>query len=51
MDANLNLNARPISNDGPIYIGGDPWFSGTLMYIDDIIFYNTAFICNLSSYI
>lgn len=49
-DASLSLTARPLKNDGPIFIGGDPWFSGTLMYIDDIVLYNQAFLRNYALY-
>ncbi|CAK66326.1 unnamed protein product (macronuclear) [Paramecium tetraurelia] len=40
----LSLKARPLKNDGPFYVGGDPWFNGPLLYLDDLTFYNIPFL-------
>ena len=34
-------------NDGPFYIGGDKWNIGSLLYLDDLTFYNVALQCIL----
>jgi len=39
LDASATINGDTISNDGDIYIGDTPWFSGTAMILDDFRIY------------
>ena len=34
----------PTYNNGPFYIGGDPWISGPVMYMDDLSIYNRGLL-------
>ncbi|MFO0701100.1 MAG: LamG-like jellyroll fold domain-containing protein [Nitrospira sp.] len=42
LDASASLTGTVIGNDGPIYLGGDPWHPGILGSVDDIRIYNYA---------
>jgi len=42
IDSQLILKGKVIGNKGDLYIGKDPWRTGTKMYIDNLKIYNTG---------
>lgn len=42
LDASASLTGTVVANDGPIYLGGDPWHPGVIGSLDDIRLYNYA---------
>jgi hypothetical protein len=41
-DSSVSLGGVVLSNDGPLYVGKDPWYAGTKSTLDDIRIYNRA---------
>src|SRR5262249_4569191 len=42
LDSEAALDGKSISNDGPLYLGKDPWYSGIVGDLDDIRIYHGA---------
>ena len=42
LDTEYTLTAGTTGNSGPLYLGDDPWFNGSNVYMDDVHAYNRA---------
>jgi hypothetical protein len=42
LDTEFTLSADTTGNSGPLYVGDDPWFGGSNVYMDDVRLYNGA---------
>lgn len=42
LDTEFTLSAGTIGNNGPVYFGDDPWYSGSKTSMDDVRIYNGA---------
>ena len=42
LDTELTLSAGTTGNNGPLYLGDDPWYGGSNSYMDDVRIYNRA---------
>lgn len=42
LDTELTLSAGTTGNNGPLYVGDDPWYTGSNVSMDDVRLYNTA---------
>jgi hypothetical protein len=42
LDTEFTLSGTTTGNSGPLYIGDDPWYAGSNVYMDDIRIYNRA---------
>jgi Concanavalin A-like lectin/glucanases superfamily len=42
LDTEFTLSAGTTGNNGPLYVGDDPWFGGSNAYIDDVRLYSGA---------
>ncbi len=43
-DREVTLSAGTTGNSGPLYVGDDPWYSGSNAQLDDVRIYNRALI-------
>jgi hypothetical protein len=42
LDTEFTLSGASTGNNGPLYVGDDPWYNGTNVYMDDVRIYNRA---------
>jgi hypothetical protein len=42
LDTELTLSGTTIGNNGPLYVGDDPWYGGSNAYMDDVRLYSGA---------
>lgn len=42
LDTEYTLSGSTTGNNGPLYLGDDPWFNGSNAYMDDVHVYNRA---------
>lgn len=42
LDSTLAVNGTGVSNNGPIYLGSDPWYAGAGMQMDEFRVYDVA---------
>ncbi len=42
LDTELTLSAGTTGNNGPLYVGDDPWYGGSNVYMDDVRLYSGA---------
>jgi hypothetical protein len=42
LDTEYALSAATTGNNGPLYVGDDPWYGGSNVYMDDVRAYNRA---------
>ena len=42
LDTELTLSAGTTGNNGPLYVGDDPWYGGSNAYMDDVRLYSGA---------
>ena len=42
LDTQFTLSAGTIGNSGPLYVGDDPWYGGSNVYMDDVRIYSRA---------
>ena len=42
LDSEYTLMGNTVGNSGPLYLGDDPWFNGSNVYMDDVHAYNRA---------
>ncbi len=46
LDSSRTLSGQVVGNNGPLYIGKDPWFSGANAVLDDVRLYQQALCAN-----
>ena len=42
LDTEFTLSGNTIGNNGPLYLGDDPWYAGSNVYMDEVQIYNCA---------
>ena len=46
LEFSKSLTEMPMMNNGPIYVGGDPWYPGPIMYIDEFKIFGKSLLEN-----